>query len=125
VCFYNEVLVKGYDSVFTAVYDKYFHWWESDVNHEWYGMHFDRDVVRQPRQINKYVIQETGSIYITTAYNWLTYNRFGANPHPYVIPTHMGMELDEPWQIPLFEALLKEMKSYGNRQITRLPSHTT
>ena len=107
---YMDSLPK-YDAVFTAYDDSYYHWRE--VDGRWVCEQYDYTNPRLPRQEYGHRVKEVGSIYITSAYNWINYNRFGTNPIPYMIDPKYGIELDEPWQIPIFESILEDLNTGG------------
>jgi len=103
----NEVLLGTSDAIFTAYEDSYYHWSQSGGS--WGCDQYDYRGPRLPRQEYGYRVKEVGSVYVTSAYNWLNYNRFGTMPQPYLIDPMYGMELDEPWQIPIFEELIRRI----------------
>lgn len=94
-------------SVFTVHEEKYYHWISDSGYKDWYIDGYDFMAPRLPKQQAGSEVRENGSIYITSAKNWLYYNRFGLSPYPFLIPPICGMELDYPWQIPIFENIIE------------------
>lgn len=94
----------GYDAVFSAHSEKYYHW-NNDKGWQIDGHNFMAP--RLPKQQAGSNVRENGSIYITSAKNWICYNRYGLDPYPFMIPPICGMELDYKWQVPIFENIIE------------------
>ena len=109
---YAEACVHGHDSIFTAHTEKYYHWCHDGTS--WMGKGFDYMATREPRQKERLDIRENGNVYVNSVYNFNKYNRFGARPAPYITGPILGLELDEEWQIPIFNVILDRMNKGGD-----------
>jgi len=96
----------GQEAVFSAHYEKYYRW-KYEIN-RWRGIGFDHFSVRVPRQGVSMDVRENGNIFVTSAGEYLDCNRFGKNPRPYIIHPVCGMELDNLWEVTLFDHMLAE-----------------
>jgi len=114
---YLDDLEDGYNALFTAHREKYFYWRGGYGEDEWWsGIGFNYLETRQPRQslMDKKPLRENGNIYITSAYIWTHYNRFGTRPVPLITESWMGIEIDEPYEIVVVEALMQYLINRGD-----------
>jgi len=93
-----------YDSVLSCVRVKHFHW-----NHDGTPLNYDH-LNRPRRQDFEGTLQENGAIYISTASQILkSKNRLSGTIGAYEMPTFTSLELDEPSDWIIGEALFEEI----------------
>lgn len=103
-CYIKE-LNNGHDAVFTAHYERYYHWKIGSLG--WDGTDFTHTDARQPRQGAARDVRENGNVFVTRVGSFCESNRFGYDPTIFFTLPMFGVELDEPWEIPMVSSLVE------------------